>query len=174
MNLKKLNGWQRILTIIAALWLIPAIWIAAQGFPTESQVRLNAKQVFREAQENRRQKDEEVNKHCRNISEDDMFVYAKCLQTNNGTWGLNIDEAKIANESKNSHFWKESMEAAEFTLNIGLAALPKQQVQAILKGILLWVLPLLALYLLGYGVAWVKSGFKTFQSDSRYLGKDPD
>lgn len=174
MNLKKLNGWQRIWSIIAALWLIPTIWMTSQGFPTESQVRSNAQQVIREAQENRRQKDEEISDHCRNISEGDILVYAKCLTTNNGTSGLTFNEAKVANEKKNSHFWKESTEAAEFTLDIGLAALPKQQFQAILKGILLWALPLLTLYLLGYALAWARSGFKIFHSESRYSGQDSD
>lgn len=148
--------------------------MTSQGFPTESKVRSNAQQVIREAQENRRQNDEEVNNHCRNISEGDILAYAKCRATNNGTLELTFDEAKVANEKNNSHFWKESMEAAEFTLNIGLAALPKQQVQAILKGILLWALPLLTLYLLGYAVAWARSGFKNFHSESRYSGEDFD
>ncbi len=174
MNLKKLNGWQRIWAVIAGLWLIPTTWIVSQSFPTESQVRSNAQQVFLEAQENRRQKDEEINNHCRNISEGDVLAYAKCWQINNGTPELNTDEAKAANERKNSHFWKENMEAAEYNLNTGLAELPKQQVQAILKGILLWALPLMAIYLLGYSAAWIRSGFKNFKSDSRYSGQDPD
>lgn len=148
--------------------------MTSQSFPAESQVRSNAQQIIREAQENRRQKDEEINNHCRNISEGDMLAHAKCLATNNGTLGLTFDEAKVANEKKNYHFWKESMEAAEFTLNIDLAALPKQQAQAILKGILLWALPLLTLYVLGYAVAWARSGFKNFHSESRYPGQDTD
>lgn len=146
--------------ILAVIWIFPSAWLTFQNFPQEQQVHVAANQAQRDAMDARRAKEDEVRHHCHSISGGNTLAYTQCLDINNGTQGLSSDERRAITELKNTQFHNALRETTDRIITNGLEQLPKNQAWVALQGLLIWAIPLLTIYALGLGVAWIKSGFK--------------
>jgi hypothetical protein len=135
------NGWQRAWFFAACIWLIPSAWWILQNFPTEAEVFENVKNKQTEESFERRKLVESKMEMCA------FFIDKDSCYQNVGTDEKNYNR---------QNFHEKYLHAVA----IELAELPKKQTQKFLSGLALWLLPLLALYALGFGVAWVRAGFK--------------
>ena len=89
-----------------------------------------------------------VDEHCRNMPSEELVKSIKCYeataQQRRNVRATYRDSRARLNESLERRISDE---------------LPFEQAKAVGKGIALWIGPLILLYALGMGIAWVRKGF---------------
>lgn len=147
----RLNGWQRMWVVLSALYFLLVIFIAIPTFPTQKDIVItrlanatDAIYVYRKANDATFDELDELAKF-------DDFVDAyhedqtgdKSIKVMQETWGSKVDFSDVETEYRQQ-----------------IDALLMDQAKSIGVTLLAWFIPVVAVYLLGFGVAWIASGFR--------------
>lgn len=147
---ERLNGWQRLWIVLAVVWLIGASAFAVMQFPTEQKWRAAWRLHTYERTKELQQPVAEIEEHCRKSSSEANYIldFSKCMDASR----LQYQNAKTHYKDQTKWLYDEGER------RVG-EDLPREQLKTIGFSIALWIVPLLALYALGLGVAWVRKGF---------------
>lgn len=144
---RRLNGWQRLWVVLAVIYLLPVVGFTIALFPKQRDlVSSRVYDSIRAVGEYREKNDSGFRfegafsfraKYYSDISDDEII---KGLHEK---WGSKVDFSKIEVEYKQK-----------------LDALPAERAKAVGIALLAWLVPVLAVYVLGLAVTWIIRGFR--------------
>jgi hypothetical protein len=147
MELKRLNGWQRIWVVVTALWVFWFAAFIAKHFPTEQkQLAFWAQSMaFSAIYEN-----------------PDKTLVEKGLVSVDRVRALhaNLGDKQYI-EAAPKLYPKVNFSETLARYESSMAGLTKHQAETLAGWLLIMILPPLALYLAGLIVAWIRRGFKS-------------
>lgn len=166
MNLKKLNGWQRLWVVVSALWLLFVVGVAIVGdvIPTadglEARLGRNTRYLQRE--------------WALATIEAARVAISLSGQTTAGRIRASYDELSDVETVERLHNrfpeidfepvdsdYQEKLDGEQTRHQERLDALALAQAESIGLLLMAWLCPSFGLYLLGWAMAWVWRGFKS-------------
>ena len=146
-KLEKLNGWQRLWLIAAILWLVGSVAIVASDFPTEDRFRERAQNGFMSLYQPMLENANSQRTHCMGLLEKKEYAALNpCM--------------KLAGEAR--QVYQENLDGAMRRYEDRISAeVLNAQLLAAGKFLALWLVPSVAVYLLGLGIAWALKGFRS-------------
>jgi hypothetical protein len=152
-SLNRLSGWQRLWILLAIIWAVPVVAFTIAALPTDTESEIYAQWAIEKIELIRRF-------HGQNESQ---------TEYRRKVYGNATDREVVrprADPSK--HFDPltampgDELDAINQRYESRLAQLERHSpIGTAIRGFLVWALPAIALYLLGIGVHWVYSGFRS-------------
>lgn len=140
--LNKLNGWQRLWLMCAAIWLIPVIIYTVTLFPIKTPT---ASELLHDSSY--------INANAATKA----ATFVKYFGRDSNYTGAN-EATKIAIRQR---FGIESSLSSSTTEAEAIDVQHKSLLKIIALGFLAWVLPLVAIYVLGITIRWIYVGFRS-------------
>jgi len=142
LTLQRLNGWQRLFVVAAVLWLVPVGAVLVAQWPTKAEITgqwvdAYIEQIVQNTNELKSYSTWQVRNAYRDISDEEL---------------LKRLEQKYSSSVP--------LERIELNYRRRLDSLLMDQASTGLLGFAAWLLPLIAAYLLGMAIAWIRSGFE--------------
>jgi hypothetical protein len=144
----KLNGWQRLWLLLAGVYLIPVVVIGVLLWPSEK----STEQLWNE------KIDKLIHNYAQDLSRGDSirsdFKCEKVLDRYIGDIDSDHEEKRLT---------AKRVEASCLQLGLiekELATFKTKQRNYIFYVFGIWVLPLVFILLMGYGIRWVRKGFQ--------------
>ena len=144
---RRLNGWQRLWVVLSALYLVPVVGITVTMFPKQESLddsrvydSISAVVSYVEKTEKARMSEGAYtirSKHYGDLSNDQV------IQRLHQKWDGKVDFTTIENEYKQK-----------------LEALPAERAKTAGIAFLAWLVPVIAVYMLGLAIGWVIRGFR--------------
>ena len=143
-RLNALNVWQRSWCVLALTWLAACAAITIYSVPTEEAFRADALAYAADLRSDIAKIDA-ANERCDDkLSSEGLTPTAECLQRVERQMGSTfVDQSAIAQIMTNLE-----TDAHEQAIQARLSAAE--------KGIAVWIVPSIGLYLLGMGVSWIR------------------
>ena len=148
--LNRLNRWQRLWLLGGLLWLPGVVAIVSDNFPSEKELRQASERYRLKLMRERDAEVKKIDDRCHNSRPVDGPVsLSKCLESNR-------------QERQNVHAdYLVLLSRVDPGLERRLAQdLPEEQVRVIVLGAGLWIIPPIALYVLGAAIAWLRKRFR--------------
>jgi len=149
------NGWQRLWLVLTSLWLFGTVAIISFDFPTHAKslelLLLRADEILfsvlgiEDPQRIKAQCDRKFPFAMPDTQT--MVEYVGCLKENR------YEAVQRMYREQRAQLQRRMERQIDETL-------PLEQLKAVGKGLLLWLVPAFALYGLGLAVAWVRRGFQ--------------
>ena len=155
MNLiQKLNGWQRLWVLLAALYLVPVAIFTIPELPTESSIRREWAYDLLEALRRHDLIPGSTSDYRREVFKDadDEEVIDKVHKA--------VSIMRKEDKEKKLAVLVNEIGTLEKQYQDRLSGLLLRQLAIIGIGILFWLMPAVFVYLVGVGVGWVYRGFK--------------
>lgn len=146
--MRNLNGWQRLWLLVCTVAILGVFGVRNSSFPTESQWRLDAKELASRWSASGKQEAENIKElcHAHEAKSGEFIDYLLCMKVNNY-----MEMLKSAERHERS------------ALENGERLIREELIDAQLKHLgvsfLMWLFPSVFLYCLGLGIAWVRRGF---------------
>ena len=155
----RLNGWQRLWVLIAIIYLIPIAIITINSFPTKNQIYNKWYEylysIYYIANEKTDNEGFLLRSQIKNLDQQQkiIFLEASIRSKQHIDTGNEMDQIVYQNARQSIPDFRKTYEA-------DLNELPSNQKEIITISLLIWIVPLVIVYIFGLILKWVYKGFK--------------
>ena len=149
-KIRNLNGWQRLWLVLAILWLFTVPFLLMTGFPIEEKWNVEARLKSMEIKEAFERKRVVIDSGCQDRAKEFGVPadFGRCMTAHS----YDFQNLKRREQEDQTLAYTEQRVRIEESLG-------NEQFKYLGLGALVWFLPVVALYLLGWAVGWIRKGF---------------
>ncbi|GEM_PF-1743180 len=168
----KLNGWQRLWVLVSIIYLIPVVFITLSALPTKNQIYQEwYYEIFRYA---KHYSDfQNISSYDYQVSHENLSIYELIQSIELQLKPVPNQDMVLANSNIKIpydvlvHQYNDNVISIHDKYTNDLNKLHINQAKIALTClVILWIIPLLIIYLLGKAIGWVYRGFKSSDDNS--------